>query len=352
MSIHREYKSESIWLTDQLERTKNYFPHNSIVWPLFILATIPYILSLIFIMSTSNLYEVDFITIQFLAATTASAGPTLIWLFDQKIFPNFFSRVEVITESKQDLAEIIHKYELFFVDKYWLVVIPWTVLLVGSVVINKEFFSSIGVSSYSNIWFFIYLLFSLFWGYITGIIIHMGITAVLCVHKIGDKLNLDIDPLHPDELGGLGAIGYFSINATLMNSVIGLSLPLGFAIAREGQYRIIVFLAVVIYILLLISLFTYPTIYINRKAQQIREKHLNKRKEEIRKLESEMNNSQGSNLNRLSKQLRLQSLRDDFHEYQAVNLYPFTVSIITKLITSIFLPVLFTLIEAQIINLS
>jgi len=213
---------------------------------------------------------------------------------------------------------------------------------------NIDFFKSIGVTGLLDPAFLTYLLFAGWWSIITGIGLHGALTTILCVRAVGN-LELTIDPLHYDGLGGLSTIGYFSIRATLMNSLGSFALPLAFAIAARGGYRSLVYAAVVVYIGFIILSFVYPTIYVNRRAQEVRDKVLQEKREKIQTLGNQSAvESAGGELSELETQLKIRTLREDFHEHQSVNLYPLSISILTRLASSILLPIAFTLLETYV----
>jgi hypothetical protein len=352
MSILEEYTNRSMWLTKLITAVEAYLPGDTVASSLLLFAAAPYVLAttIIYLAGSPDGY---FPLVLLLGATSAALGPALIWHFDQNVFPTFLEEVaEIVTQAKKDeLRKTVEYYEQFFHDRYWLVMVPWGVLLVGAVVINKGFFRSIGIPTYTHPAFLVTLVFSVWWAVVTGIVLHGGVTGILCVRDVAD-LELVIDPLHPDGLGGLSTIGYFSIRTTLMNSVTSLTLPLGFAIASEGGYQNVVYFAVFVYIGFLLVSFVYPTFYVNRRAQAVRETTLEKRREQIRTLEEnmDMHGSATSATADLNAQLQLQSLRDDFREHKEVNLYPLSVSILTRLATSILLPITFTLLEAYVFS--
>jgi hypothetical protein len=349
MTVGKQYTGKTIWVTRIVDAVGGRLPGRSVVGSLFLLALIPYVLASI-IVSLTDRPSGYFPLLIMLGATTAGLGPALIWHFDEGIFPTFVEEVDLIVADRGELIDTVERYERFFCDRYPIVMVPWFVLLVGAVVINKGFFLSVGIRGYTDPAFLVTIVFSTWWGIVTGIILHGGVTAILCVREVAN-LELDIDPLHPDGLGGLSTIGYFSIRTTLMNSVTSLTLPLGFAIAAEGGYQNVVYLAVAVYIGFLLVSFVYPTMYVNRRAQAVREQVLEDLRKRIRQLESQaVAEGSASELDDLNAQLKLQSLRDDFQEHREVNLYPLSVSILTRLATSIFLPITFTLLEAYVFS--
>ena len=134
-----------------------------------------------------------------------------------------------------------------------------------------------------------------------------------------------------------------------MNSIGSFTLPLAFSIAAGGAFQNLVYVAVAGYIGFILVSFVYPTIYVNRRAQEVRERTLKEKRERIRGLQARAaaGDTDGE-LDRLETQLRIRTLRDDFHEYQDVNLYPLSVSILVRLGSSVLLPILFTLIDTYV----
>jgi hypothetical protein len=342
------YSGHSIWITNIVEKFDSRIPLPKPIGALLTFGVVPFAFIGLFFSLNETTQNFSTIGIHLLAASVAAVGPALIWHYDENVFPNFIKQVEDVVNDKSALIEVVNRYERLFVNRYWLISIPWTLLIVVALTVNIGYFTSIGVTGVFDPAFLVYILFAIWWSILTGIGLHGAVITVLCIRAVGN-LDLVVDPLHYDGLGGLSTIGYFSIRATLMNSIGSFTLPLAFAIATVGSYETIVYVAVAGYIGFILISFVYPTLYVNRRAQAVRERILEKKRQQIRELETQMSvDSTNGELAELETQLKIQKLRDDFHEYQSINLYPLSISILARLASSILLPIVFTILEAYV----
>jgi hypothetical protein len=92
--------------------------------------------------------------------------------------------------------------------------------------------------------------------------------------------------------------------------------------------------------------FLYPTIYVNRRAQAVREQELDRMRVRIRELEARARDpAEHASTDEVAKRQEIQRLREEFHEYATVSLFPLSVGILTRLATSILLLIFFTVFE-------
>jgi len=93
--------------------------------------------------------------------------------------------------------------------------------------------------------------------------------------------------------------------------------------------------------------------YVNRRAQAVRETVLEERRQEIRELQQRMTTNgarSSTELRDVELQLQIQTLRDDFADFKSVNLYPLSVSILSRLASSLLLPLGFMLLETYVLT--
>jgi hypothetical protein len=347
MILMDEYTGSTIWVTDLVEYIGRKLPMSVPQSALLTLGVLPYIPTVVFILLIDGAPS-SFILNQVLVAFIPTAGVVFIWYYDEKVFPAFILEVSGIVSDEQRLLATIERYERFFCERYWMITLPWIALIVSALITNISYFQMLGVAGYLDPAFIVYLTFAVWWSMLTGIGLHGALTTVLCVHAVGD-LGLQIDPLHHDGLGGLSTVGFFSIRATLMNSIGSFAFPIVFSIASEGGSETIVYFAAACYIAFLLASFFYPTFYINRRAQEAREDILKEKRTQIRALQSSISdNTENSELGDLETQLRIQTLREDFNDYKKVNLYPLSISVLTRLATSVLLPFVFLWLETNV----
>lgn len=337
------------WITQISDYIAQKSPINPVISILSTVGMFPVVLTGVFVLSIADTVRADFLVFQTLATLVAVAGPVLIWRYETHIYPNFIELASDFTPDEDDkkILSIGEKYKRFFCEKYIYFTIPWTVIICISLLANIGYFEELGVSGVYDSSFVLYLIFALWWSLLTGIGLHGAVTTVLCIREIGD-LSFNIDPLHPDGLGGLSSIGYFAIRSTTLNSVGALTLPLAFDIAAAGDNTEWVYAAVVVYIGMIIFSFVYPTVYIHRRAKEIRTQLLEDKREQIHTLHNRIIEAdQEVKLDQL--EIKLSTLRKEYEEYNQTNLYPMSVTIFSRLISSVMLPLFFVIIEAYII---
>ncbi|MFB6113866.1 MAG: hypothetical protein ABEJ58_07155 [Halodesulfurarchaeum sp.] len=345
-----EYRPGHIWVTAVVDRVRARFVSNFVLASLLSVGAIPLVLTGVFFALTAGDLTGKFVVGQGLATVVAVFGPIGIWYYDRRVFPDFYDQMTDIVEEGAALSSIVSEYDRRFRENFWYVAIPWMALIVSVVVLNRDFFAAYGVSGLGDPAFLVYLGFALWWGLITGIGFHGALITVRCIRAVG-TLRMQIDPLHPDGLGGLSSIGYFAIWTTMLISVGSLTLPLAFLIAARGNFRSIVYLAVGLYVLLIALSFVYPTVYVNRRAQSIREEILEEKRSKIRTLQQELGepiSGDSADIDDLATQYHIQTIREDFKDYRSVSLYPMTVGILSRLLSSVFLPLAFVFLEVYI----
>lgn len=351
-----EYSSpHQIWVTRFVERLCAW----TVDRPLFVgfvtLGLVPLVLTVLAALTARSPLPRDFLVAHLLATSIAVAGPSAIWYWDRRVYPSFVRETTDIAADAEEIHTIAERYKRVFCSRYLIFAVPWTALVIGLLVGNGAFFEQIGIGGPDSIAFWFYVLFAGWWGLITGIGFHGALTAIRAIRAVGES-EFRIDPLHPDGLGGLSSIGYLAIWTTTLISLGSLALPLAFILGTEGNYEILVYLAVGIYTLVIALSFVYPTVYVNRRAQEFREQELEAYRTKIRNLQAQVRDvadgeaatDEAATMSEMATRLEIQRLRDEFKEYENVNLYPLSVSIITRLISSVLLPFVFILVDYAI----
>lgn len=348
------------WVTRWVKTAGDQLGYHPIVGGTVTLGAVSAGLTAAFLALTASATTPRFIASQILATLVAVIAPAGIWYWETRVFPAFVDDTSDIVEDKTALKAVAETYHRVFRKRSWTFAVPWTALIVAVVVLNAEFFRTVGVAGYADPAFWVYLAFAAWWGLLTGIGFHGALTAILCIRAVGG-LAFDIEPLHPDGLGGLSAVGSFAIWTTMLISIGSLTLPLAFLLGAKGGYSALVYTAVAVYVTVIVLSFVYPTVYVNRRAQSIREEILEEKRLRIRTLQrgaadleeagqSATGELEGdamvAKLDEVTKRLEIQRLRDEYTEYASVNLYPMTVSILTRLVSSILMPLFFVLLEA------
>ena len=342
---------ERIWVTRFIDRVRDRTVDRPLVVGCLTLGLVPVVLTGIFVALTRADLTPRFATAHVLAATVPFVGPAAIWYWDARVFPRFVDQTTDIAADPDALITVAERYKRVFVGTYPWFAVPWTALVVGIIGLNVGFFESLGVSGMDDPAFWVYLAFAVWWGLLTGIGFHGAITAIRAIRAVA-RLDLEIDPLQPDGLGGLSSVGYLAIWTTMLISLGSLTLPLAFILGAEGGYTSLVYLAVGLYVVVIAVSFVYPTVSVNRRAQEIRERELERRRSKIRRLQAQAEDldageprGEAATMSAVATRLEIQRLRDEYAEYADVNLYPLSIGIVTRLISSILLPIGFILFE-------
>lgn len=338
---------DSTWLTRVVSRGHGDGPGHLTLSGFAMAASVPLVLltaSLGLLRDTIGVADVG---TQLLVAILVVVGPAFIWYYEARLYPSFIERMAGVVADPDELAATADRYHTLFTDKYGYVVVLWASFLLGTCLLNIGYFTSLGVTSYTDPAFLLYLLFVLWAALVTGLGLHLAVVSVLLIHQIG-TLDLVIDPRHPDGFGGLSAIGDFTIWTTVLFSIGSLGFPLAFAMAAEGGYSAAVYTIVAIYIGTLLLSFVYPTVYINRRADDARYDILEAKRAEIEALLDDILAAPpdaADEIETLSTQLDI--LKAEFRVHQNVTLYPFSVGILTRLASSVLLPLLFLALQLQ-----
>lgn len=338
------------WITNLSEAITNRSPLPPALSIVGTIGMIPVVLIIIFVLLIVDTVPTDFLIFQALATSVVVFGPLFIWRYETEVYPTFVDLAKDVTpyDDNRELLDIAETYKQFFSRKFIYISTVWIVIICGGLIVNIGYFESLGVDGYADPAFAVYLIFALWWSIVTGIGLHGALTTVLCIREIG-TLNFTIDPLHPDGLGGLSTVGYFAIRSTTLVSIGALTLPLAFAIAAEGGFTVLVYTAVTIYIGTIVFSFVYPTVYIHIRAKEIRNEILEDKRRQIHSFHTEiLDADEGTDLDVL--QVQLETMRKEYEQYDQVNLYPMSISIFSRLLSSIMLPLFFVVVETYVLT--
>jgi len=281
-------------------------------------------------------------------------GPFIMWYYDKHVFPSFFQMVDEVVAPGQGalIQEIAEKYDRILTRYWWITTLPFVLIIMGVFFVGNDYFISEGITTTFEQ--ALYLVFFIYFALFTGLGGHSGIVMMTTIREFSSRVELEIDPLHPDDLGGLSMTGEFAIKTTVLLSTGSLGIPLGLQIARSTQSGVLVYLGAGLYTLILAGTFIYPTYRINQKAQEVRERELSAYRDRIRKMErhltgiSDETNSDHDSSRQQELQLEIQRTRQEFRDFKNVQLYPLSINIIFRLVTSVFLPLLLAVIEMLI----
>lgn len=359
-----EYNATSLWVSRIVDRAREYV-RSPLLAGLCTMGWIPVAASVVAVDPAEA--STAFLVGQALACLMVVSAPFDVWYYDERLLPQFFDDIERITAEadRLSLRSLATRYDTYYSRYWWVSALVWAVLVLLVFVVGQDYFRSQGVTT--PIERGAYLVFFCYWLLFAGLRSHGGLLTVLVIRAFSERISLDIDPLHPDGLGGLSTVGTFAIRMTLIISLGSLALPLSFQIASHIAYAELVYAGVALFVLLVALNFVYPTYKVNRQAQKLRERMLDTQRERIRRLEDRLAllhdgaaadalpavdppeeglpDDPVAEMDDELLELEIRRARREFEDYQSVQLYPLSIGIITRLISSILLPIFFIVFE-------
>ena len=333
---------ERIWVTRVLESDRFGPVENRFIRSLLAFAWLPLVLTAAVLVLSGQRTTPNFLLAQGFATFLAVVCPYLILYYDDCVKPRFYDRAQYVVADEEGLSDLAEWADQTFARRYWIVTLLWTGLIVALYVASGDFLRAVGIAGPSDPAFWLYGAFFVWGGTLTGIGFHGILTTVRYIRAVAEQLTFRIDPLDPDGLGGLSAVGSFAIWTTLLASVGSFLFPLAFEIAAHGGFDLLVYVAVAVYVLFMLVAFVYPTLKINRRAQDLRETILDDLRGNIKSLQSNISiqddGKETSELDELARQLEIQRLRNEYDEYRTVRLYPMSMDVLSRLVGSILLP--------------
>lgn len=279
-------------------------------------------------------------------------GPYLVWYYDERVLPEFLRRAtELLPRERVD--EYARRYDAFFARRWWPLSAGLSILMGYTFVRSTSFLVRVGVFEAGGP--FHYLIFALIlWvGVVGGVGFHGVLTTLLLIWELSSE-ELSIDPLHPDKLGGLSVVGYYSIRTTVVFSFGSLFIPLAYQFVTLSRYGHLIYVIVGVYTLFLLLSFVVPTVKVNRRANELRESVLDGLREEYRRVQAKLSRhgeievASDARLDELILEMQARRIRNEYEDYKQVRLYPLEVQILARLVGSVLLPLAFLLLEVTL----
>lgn len=292
----------------------------------------------------------SFLLASALALLWVNAAPFLIWYYDKRVLPAFFDHLGEILPDEDVRHDLAERYSDFFASHRLSVSVLWAGIAVAIVFVSEPVLRSQGMVGPGAVFLWTTYAYALYVGAVLGHGFVGTVTTVLLVREVAAH-DIEIDPLHPDGLGGLSTVGYCAIRTTLLSSTASLLLPLLFYFVAEGGSSAVIYGFTATYIAITLVSFVYPTVLVNHRAGEYRDEVLEDLRRRYRELEAEMAAAEEGELAELNRRLELQRVQQNYDNYESVSLYPLQVSILVRLAGSIVLPVLFMLVELYLPNL-
>lgn len=343
------YDRSSNWISEQLEAGLPFGIQGEFITGVVKYAFVWNLLAVAYVVTQWHMASTSFLIAGALFLTWVNIAPFLIWYYDKSVLPRFFAIADELVVDTNKLEEIADKYNRRFASFRPLFALFWGLGFLVAGIFAIPLFESHGMVGDGRVFLWTTLAFGAYVGAVLG---EAGfsavVTTILCIREIS-TLEIDIRPMHPDGLGGLSAIGYFAIRTTVLWSSASLLSPLAFQMASASLFDEMILLVTATYIGTILFSFVYPTIKINRQAQQSQERILSELQREYVKLEHQLDSADDEA--QLATRLDLQRLRNRYNDYANVQLYPMETAILTRLIGSVLLPLFFMMLELYLPNI-
>lgn len=342
-----EYESSAIWVSRVVDATARRLPGGPILagflalgWPALLLAGSG-------ILAAGESMSTTFVFAYATAAVLLAALPSMIWYYDVCVLTRFAGRMTARVGDEDVLVECAETFDRRFANWYPAVALPWIGLLFVVLLGSIPTLEAQGIGGPSEPLFWTVAVFFLWGGLLTGIGFHGALVTVSYIATLVDRTRLRIDPYHPDKLGGLSAVGYFAIRTTLLLSSGALLLPLAFELATGTPFQEPIYAAVVVYVLVIVCSFLYPTWLVNRGAHRVRVERLDELGDEITAIQTDLSSATDHGVDDVVTQLELQRLQQLYDDYRDIRLYPLSPSIFTQLVGSVLLPLVILFVETM-----
>lgn len=347
---NHEFDYATHWISRHVGSGFLGFDTGPLLTGVFKFGTIWNLTSLVYLATSWGEITTQFLLASALGQVWINLSPYLIWYYDERVMPEFFTKFTDIYEDSDELASIAKRYNEFYANYDIRIAILWVGLLWLGGWAGRPVLLAQGMDAFGGI--FVYLSFA--WAAYIGIVLAEPgfkgpVTTILLIREMAD-LEFEIQPLHPDQLGGLSTVGYFSIRTTLLFSTASLFLPLAFEFAAGSGGELLVTIVVATYILTVLASFVYPTYKINRTAAELRESILADLQGRLNQIKTDSVSDNEGEISELNRRLKIQELRQTYEDYNNVRLYPIQIDILLKLAGSVLLPLAFLFIETFLTN--
>lgn len=336
-------KTYKIFITKLLEspipRIKN-----PVISSIFKVNLLPNILVIYFYITRFSSIEVSFFIAWICIYTIfLNIAPPILWYYDERILPSFFKNSLDLFPNEEKMRKYVEKFDKMFHNRFFITTIPWTAMMVFIYIISDNTMVRGGLFGYSDPFYWLLFIVYVWLNLMVGCALWGLIVTIRAIREIA-RHQLQIDPLHPDKVGGLSSVGDYAIATTLVLSAGALWLPVAFELTVGGNeiYRQWVIFVVFLWMLVVLLSFLYPTVLINIQAKKIRDRILDKLRRDYSESKSHVDPSDRTRSNEdiIVHHFRLEMIRNEYHDYKAMKLYPFEITIMSKLITSLLLPLL------------
>ena len=339
---------ERMWITRTLDAGRRVGINSPLLASIIIFGLPVDVLLSIFLVVRKDYISPQFLLSYVLCVVWLNLGPYFIWDYERKVLADFFHRLNELLPH-QEVERLFQKYKSIFAHKFWILIIPWMSFLFFAY--HDGFVLDVaGTFGFQDVWTWL-LSIPIIW---IPIIAGMGswgvITTILAVKDVV-RGNLRLDPLHVDKRGGLGCIGNYAIGTTILISSGSLFLPMAYQFSLQlNSAKTDVYFLVSFFIAIILLSFVYPIFITYSSVKEYRSKLLEKLRVKYNKTirEQQLPRRKGART-KLECYLDAVQIRAEYNDLSNLNLYPFDISIINKLISSVLFPMLITFIQQLVI---
>lgn len=335
----------SHWITRQIDAGIPGVSSNPLLTGVVKFAAMPDLLAGAYVLTRGQHITLPFLGASALFLLWVNIAPYLIWYYDSEVVPQFYTKISEIVVDTEQLDTMAEKYNDYFASFNPVFALLWGGgFLVGGV-FSTALFESQGMTGGGRIFLWTTYAYGAYVGAVLG---EAGFSAVVTtIRSIREvaTLEFDIQPLHPDGLGGLSTVGYYAIRTTILWSTASLLIPMAFRMMSVGGLNWVMSLVTAAYIGTILFSFVYPTMKMNRRSEEIRESILEDIRQEYNARRAAIKSETSEDLPEIKQRLELQQLRSTYEDYKSVRLYPMQTQILARLAGSVILPLIFLVIE-------
>ncbi|QLH79090.1 hypothetical protein HZS55_18100 [Halosimplex rubrum] len=344
--VRDRYDHGDHWISAAVERGLPFGLDNRLLTAVVKFNLIPDVLAALYVVTQWGEWSVRFLAAAALFTAWANVAPYLIWYYDKRVLPSFFDTVSEIVVDTDRLDELAVRYNKFYEGFDLLSALLWGGGFLAAGYFGAGVFEAQGMTGDGRLFLWTTLAYG---AYVGGVLGEGGfsgtVTTLFLVREVAG-LEFEIQPLHPDGLGGLSTVGEFAIRTTLLWSSASLLIPLAFQlISGAGSLNVVMAAVTAGYIGTILATFLYPTLVINRRSERLRTETLEAIRREYLALQERVDGSSADGVSDVNDRLEMQRLRNQYDDYATVRLYPLQIEIFVRLAGSVLFPLFFLLLE-------
>lgn len=338
----------TLWVSRYIDRVRAHV-HNPFLASALTFGLLPSLCLLLYVALRWEHLTPGFVFSMGLHVVVLLVAPYLIWYYDRRLFPQFCQQFQEALRTETVLDDVARKYQTLYTDWWWVAAALAAIPIPLLTWFGRAFFRTRGLFGLGDPLFWLVEAVLLWIAVLVGIGFLLVLVTLLVVRQVAEE-DLYIDPLHPDGLGGMSTVGYFTIRTTVLFSLGALLIPLQlqFAAATGAWATALVYAMSGTYAVAIALSFLYPTVKINRRADRLRGEvldELRRQYREIKRTAAEPDVGATVDETDPAVEQKLRRVREEYQDYREVRLYPLELSILVRLLGSVVLPLLFIFVD-------